>query len=210
MHTFHQEPVSDHERQARYFSTGMERAPQKSFGNHKPLGPKNEDGGRFVDITAPKIEDGRRSSILGFEEHRWGVSSTFRFLRSKMGAFFVLWARKIEEPTTTEEPSDLRGTSYLRGTSLFRRTRSSKNLSHLRRIPPSSIFGSEEQITPSPTISEAEERKVHIFSLRFSAPNIVVEPPISDVRPRRMIRRSDRRQVGGRKTTSSKMGVLRR
>ena len=81
---------------------------------------------------------------------------------------------------------------------------------HLRRTPPSSTFGAEDRRIPPSTIFEAEERRTPLpSSILDLRPRRSKNPPICDLWPRRMIRRSDRR-LGVARLLRRWGGVLRR
>ena len=167
----------------------------------------------FDPIYAPKIKEGEEFFDLLFRRTKIGAGSSILGPKNENGEeFFALPAPKDEDETRVlrssgskivESSIRIRRTFNLRRTPspIFEETPSSKN------PVPSSIFGAEDRRTaPShlrslePKSEEPSPSSVYDLCRRRSKN----PPSIFDLRPRRMVRRSDGRQ--GKGATSSKMG----
>ena len=147
--------------------------------------PKIEDGG-FFDLRGRRTKMGG-SSIFSSEERRWVGSSFFGAGRSKTRPH-LRRTPHLEEPLSIfEEPL------------------------HLRRARPSSKKPLSSK-SPIFDLRSRRSKNAPILNLRLSAPK-TEEPSIFDLRPRRMVRRSDGRRGRGcdlfEDGVISKMGVLR-
>ena len=158
--------------------------------------PKIEDGRGFFDLRVGRTKmmwffdvRGRRTKMGFFD---------FQFRRTKMGGFVLQLrgskmgvlrfgaGRSKTRPHLRRTPPSSKNPCHLRRT----RSLSSKNPPSSSKNPffeepsPFSIFGAEDRRTPYSRYSEP----------KIEEPN----PPIFDLRPRRMVRRSDGRRRGVR------------